>query len=210
MIETKKENVYTDIEGIIEIANERFIKTVESVDTDKKLMLEFFREKYIHFVLYSVFKKKGWIVRSEGPTKWKFTVTGKTPRSGNHDIVLLDRNEKPVAAFEIFLGFDVGEKNLDSSAFKKHLGKNYKKLINSDLSEVYILNYFYKGKSERSSSNRSAKKEKSYQEHFSLCVSACNDLVEKHKASNLNIKVGLWVVEARDDTAVSKGVIRIS
>ena len=210
MIETKKENVYTDIEGIIEIANEHFIKTVESIDTDEKLMLEFFREKYIHFVLYSLFKKKGWNVRSEGPTKWKFTVNGKKPRSGNHDIILFDRNEKPVVAFEIFLGFDVGEKNLDSNNFKKHLDKDYKKLKNSDLSEVYILNYFYKGKSERSSPNRSAKKEKSYQEHFSLCVSACNELAEKHKASNLNIKVGLWIVEARDDTAVSQGVIRIS
>ena len=94
MIETKKENVYTDIEGIIEKANEHFIKTVESVDTDEKMMLEFFREKYIHFVLYSLFKKKGCNVRSEWPTKWKFTVTGKTPQSGNHDIVLFDRNKK--------------------------------------------------------------------------------------------------------------------
>jgi hypothetical protein len=203
MIETKKENVYTDIEGIIEIANEQFIKTAESIDTDEKLMLEFFREKYIHFVLYSLFKKKGWNVRSEWPTKWKFIVTGKTPQSGNHDIVLFDRNEKPVAIFEFYLGFDVGEKNLDSSDFKKHLDKDYKKLINSDLCEVYILNYFYKGKSERSSPNRSARKEKSYQEHFSLCVSACNELAKEHKASNLNIKVGLWIVEARDDTAVT-------
>ena len=102
MIETKKENVYTDIEGIIEIANEHFIKTVESVNTDEKLMLAFFREKYIHFVLYSLFKKKGWNVRSEWPTKWKFTVTGKKPQSGNHDIVLFDRNEKPVAIFDFF------------------------------------------------------------------------------------------------------------
>ena len=208
MIKNKKGREDNDFEKIIEKINKRFIEIVESGDQEEKLRLGFFREKYTHFMVYSELVKNEWEVRWEKETELKFRVTGNKDKSGNHDLVVVDRDEKPVAGFEFFLGYDVGEKSFTSTQFNKHLQKDYKKLINSSMNEIYIINYFYKGESKRSTQERTEKKEKRYQEHISSCVSACNEIAEEHKDTNLPIKLGLWMVEARDDGIASAGIIR--
>lgn len=209
MIKNKKGKEDNNFEKIIEKINKRFIEIIESDNPEEKLRLEFFREKYTHFMLYSELKKNEWNVIWEKETELKFKVTGNKDKSGNHDLVVVGGDNKPVAGFEIFLGYDVGEKSFTSTQFKEHLLKDYKKLINSSMDKVYIINYFYKGESKRSTKDRTDKKKKKYLEHFSSCVSACNKIAKKHKDSNLPIELGLWMIEARDDGIDGIGAIRI-
>lgn len=205
------------IEKIIEKANDEFKRIVESCSDEEKPKLKLFKEKYIHFIVYSLFKKKEMEIISEYPTEWKFKRKGKKKQSGNHDLVLFDRDNNPVAAFEFFLGYDVTEKkggkikdrNLDSKKFKEHLEMDYEKLKNSGLTEIYILNYFYKGKSKRAPYNIE-RKENSYQNHFTKCLFTCEELVKKQKDSGSNIKLEVWVVEARDDGKDSHSVEKFS
>lgn len=199
------------IEKIIEEGNNRFIKNIEKGEESEKLMLEFFREKFTHFTLYKLFRKNGWNVDFEKESEVKLSRTGKSPRSGNHDLVILDKNNNRIAGLEMFLGYDVGkEKQLTYRQFHKHIFEDYEKLINSSLKAAYIINYFYKGIAPRSSPAYTDKKEKSYQNHLIDCVTECERLVKKHKNSNSKIKLIIWIVEGRDDDLTSMGIKKIS
>jgi hypothetical protein len=208
MIEAKNLDNKLNFEVSVEKINKRFIAIAESEELEEKLLLDFFREKYTHFMLYSELIKNNLYVQWEKKTKLKFRVMGNIDRSGNHDLVVVDKNNNALAGFEIYLGYDVGQKSFTASQFEKHLLIDYNKLMNSNMSEVYIINYFYKGCSKRSTPNRTEKKEEVYRQHFSSCVSICKNLAMKHQKSEISIRFGLWIVEARDDGFTGNGVIR--
>jgi len=203
-------NYLKEIEKIIEEGNNKFVEILDTANKDEKILLEFFREKYTHFILYKLFKNNGWNVDFEKKTEVKLLRTGKNPRSGNHDLMIFDKKGNRIAGLELFLGYDVGkEKQLTYRQFRDHIIEDYEKLINSNLKAAYIINYFYKGITKRASIAYTEKKEKSYQNHLMNCVIECEKLVKKHKESNLKVKLGVWVVEARDDVLHSKGIKKI-
>ena len=204
-------NDLNEIEKIIEEGNKEFVKIVRIGREDEKSMLEFFREKFNQFILYKLFRKNGWNVSFEEKTESKFSKTGRIFRSGNHDLVILDDKFRPIAGLEIFLGYDAGKQHqLNYESFKEHLYSDYQKLVISSLQAAYIVNYFYKGSSQRSPLGYTTKKETSYLTHLTNCVIECEELVKKHKNSNSEIKLVIWIVEARDDGLHSMGIKRIS
>lgn len=214
----KLENkIYEIADEVIKKTNRKFIEIAMSEDSsDEKIKFEFFREKYIHYHLYmnffnnQEFKKLGYLLEAEAATDWKFTVTGDYPKSGRHDIIIRGKNKKPIAGFEIFLGYDKGYKTLNSRSFTAHLNKDYLKLKNDpDLNYIYLLNYFYKGKTERASSERTKRKEKSYKNHLLKCREGMERLVKKHSDKNIKKELSIWLIEARDDGKEALGQLKI-
>jgi hypothetical protein len=202
----KVNKIIEEISKTVEEVNRHFLEFIESEDSEEKELLHFFREKYLHFLVYSKLKKKGFPIKPEIPTELKFRINGETERSGNHDLILFHKDQR-FAGFEFYLGYDVNSYALDSNDFKKHIESDYKKLIKSKLSELFILNYFYKGRSERSSTGRTNRKEKSYQNHFNQCCMCCEELIKKHKEGKYNKKLNLWIIEGRDDKCMGHGII---
>ena len=197
------------IERVIEYVNNSFISIGKSKDTEKNQLLTFFREKYIQSLLYFELEKEGFNVEFEEATKWKFMITGKKPRSGKHDLVIFNNN-KQIAAIEIFLGFDIGYKNLNYKKFETHINIDYKKLIKSKINNIYILNYFYKGESIRKSPNRTARKENSYQNHYQNCIVKCENIFKDHQLYNPNINLGLWLIHAREDKINDNNIKKVN
>ena len=206
-MESLEENkIVKEILKSIEDVNQHFLMFVESNDDKEKERLHFFREKYLQFLIYSSLKKKEFMILPEESTELKFSITGKKERSGNHDLILV-HNDQKFAGFEFYLGYDVDYKNLNSNDFSKHLKKDYEKLIKSSLAEIFILNYFFKSHSKRSSHGKVIRKEKSYQEHFKLCHKFCEELVKNHKESNPDKNLYLWMIEGRDDGHKGHGIL---
>lgn len=211
------EKISRIIQDAITETNERFIETIMSEnDSEEKIMFEFFREKYIHYLLYSAFirnqelKNLNYRIEAEAATHLKFIVTGNYPKSGKHDIVINDRYNNPTAGFEFFLGYDKGYNNLNSKSFIDHFDKDYMKLTkDSNLKSGFLLNYFYKGNSERETPNKTIRKERSYQSHLLKCKEKMEVLFKKHRSLDSPIELSIWFVEARDDGEKSLGVIKI-
>ena len=211
------ENISKIIQSVIIKTNERFIKTIMLEDeSEEKSMFVLFREKYIHYLLYSALAKNqklknlDYSVGEEVATHLKFVVTGNYPKSGRHDIVIIDRNNNPIVGFEIFLGYDKGHYNLTSKSFIKHLDKDYMKLTkDSKLKRAFLLNYFYKSGSERETSNKTKRKERSYQSHLLKCKEKMIELNRNHRSYDSLIELSIWLVEARDDGERSLGSLKI-
>lgn len=193
---------------IVESVCNDYIDMIATGNRDEKMRLDFFREKYLHFLLYSALTEKGFRVYSEQSSEYKFIRSGTLPQSGKIDCVIMD-NDKPLVGFEIFLGYDVDNKRINSNSFKKHLDIDYNKLLNSTMEDVYILNFFYKGKVERSSPGYTKKREKAYEDHFLNCLEICKKKAEHIISSGVKKKFHIWVIEARDDGEESKGIIQL-
>ena len=188
-------NYFKEIEKIIEKGNNRFIEIVETDRQEEKLMLDFFRERYTHFIHFKFLRENKWNVIWEEKTELKFIRTGQTPKSGNHDLVVLNENNRPIAGFEFFLGYVVGDSPPFSyNSFKTHLNDDYQKLVKSNMKAAYLLNYIYKGSSPRSSEAYTRKMEVTYQNHLSNCIMECEELVSKHKKSITIIGITIRII----------------
>ncbi len=214
---TSEEKILQLVDEVIKETNKKFIETVMAKNKSKeKIMFEFFREKYIHYLLYSnfssnqEFKKLGYHIEAEAATHLKFIVTGNYPKSGRHDIIIRDEKGKPVVGFEIFLGYDKDNKTLNSRSFIAHLEKDHMKLTKDpNLKHAYLLNYFYKGRSKRVGLERTKRKEKSYQDHLLKCKKRMEKMVKDPVELKRSMELSIWLVEARDDDKTALGQLKI-
>lgn len=163
---------------------QKFCDIVQNRATEEELLkFHFFREKYLHFVLYKLLDEdeelSKFSIKWEYPTQLKFKRNGKTDTSGHHDLVIVDA-DRILFGFELFLGYEHLDKHLNSKEFREHLQNDYNKLSgDKNIKKGYILNFFFRGDiPNRSSNGRTKSKLEAYEKHLQSCKKAVDELKE--------------------------------
>lgn len=204
-------NDISKIEENINRVNEFFGEIIKHDGKQDIDMLEFFRERYLHYLLFVALKEDEFKVVNEQGTVGKFARTGEKAVSGRFDLAILDGQSVPIIGIEFFLGWDVGYgKSLISSSFSEHLRKDYENLLSSNLKVSYILNYFYKGPTGRASDASTDRKMESYDQHFNNCRKACEELAKEHYEKYPDRELKILMVEARNDEIDSRKPIEFN
>jgi hypothetical protein len=170
-IDSRLDEITPIVKRCIKSLNRHFKRiSHNTVKKDTSFLFHFYREKYLHYILYKRLEKNlpSFIIDFEYRTDILFRRNKNNVQSkedtGHYDIVILDKEQnKIIIGIEIYLGYEHNNKHFSYNRFREHLEIDFNKLNDSPkVLKGVILNFFYHGKIDRSTPSNLRKKQMAY------------------------------------------------